>query len=337
MARTAAQIDLRLTAEITNRAAADKALDAKLAALAARLAKLEAPVPPVPPIPPATTPPPAGVVRRVTTIAGLKTALVDNSVDEIVVANGRYLVPGAGAGWNNATALWMGKEVAARTRSIKVRAETDYGVIFDGGGKGYWNALQFQGAHDMTWEGFAFDNGVPTGTGVVVFGGYGADGNPASHHITMRRIRMLAGIKGKIPQDHYVYFSASAPGTGGPHDLLFEDVDIEGTTGGLMSAANFGKANGDNVHDVTLRRWNVRGTDTAVVVWEGNPRKVLLEDWSVKGAKRFAVRYENYGAEDFTFRRFVSSGSGEQGWLSSASNPQTKPPDGVVIDGSTFG
>ncbi len=70
--------------------------------------------------------------KRVTSVAGLLTALADNSLDEIVVANGTYRVSPASSQASNS--LWIGSRFAGRTRAVTVRAETRGGVTFDGGG-----------------------------------------------------------------------------------------------------------------------------------------------------------------------------------------------------------
>ena len=66
---------------------------------------------------------------RVTSISALLTKLADNSVREIVVANGTYRVSPSGR--QAANSLWIGGDrYARRTRPITVRAETIGGVTF---------------------------------------------------------------------------------------------------------------------------------------------------------------------------------------------------------------
>ncbi len=119
---------------------------------------------------------------RVTSIPALLTALADDTVTEIVVANGTYRVSPAAT--KQADSLWIGARFADRTRPVIVRAETTGGVTFDGGGAGYFGGITLRGgAHHQTWQGFVFANGEPTETGVIVFGGYGElAARPAPHH-----------------------------------------------------------------------------------------------------------------------------------------------------------
>ena len=92
---------------------------------------------------------------RVSSIAALKIALADNTIDEIVVVNGTYHVSTAGS--QASDSLWIGSQFAGRTRSILVRAETTGGVIFDGGGAKYFGGISFEdGAHHQEWRGFVF-------------------------------------------------------------------------------------------------------------------------------------------------------------------------------------
>ena len=72
---------------------------------------------------PAPTPAPGSSVR-VTSIAALLTALADNSVTEIVVANGTYVVPGASTSAGQTSGLWIDRRFASRTDPVLVWAET---------------------------------------------------------------------------------------------------------------------------------------------------------------------------------------------------------------------
>ncbi len=90
-----------------------------------------------------------GKVVTVTSIAALKSALVDNSVDEIIVKNGTYHVSPSNR--LAADSLWIGSSAsggpafAERTRPIIVRAETRGGVTFDGGGGSGYGGLSLRG------------------------------------------------------------------------------------------------------------------------------------------------------------------------------------------------
>jgi hypothetical protein len=226
--------------------------------------------------------------------------------------------------------LWIGSRFADRTNPVVVRAETRGGVTFDGGGATYFGGISFENnVHDQVWDGFNFANGTPTATGVVVFGGY-SDEPGAPNHITMRNIRMLSSIHGAVPQDHAFYISATP--TVGPHDLLFEDITVDGS-GGIMSAFNLGKAWGANAWNVTVRRLTATNLNTAIVVWEGTLHDLLFDTISLRNSARFGVRYENGSDQRVVFRNVTSTTSGSQGFYSSLGNP----PPGVTLTGCSFG
>ncbi|HLP17738.1 MAG TPA: hypothetical protein VK470_15855, partial [Bacteroidota bacterium] len=129
-------------------------------------------------------------VVNVSSIAALKSALLDNTVDEIVMANGRYTISASSSQTTNS--LWIGPEYASRTRPILVRAKTRGAVVFDANGGSIGGMTFVGGAHDQTWDGFSFANGVVSSTGVFVIGGYidtPALAEPV-HHITLRYINI---------------------------------------------------------------------------------------------------------------------------------------------------
>jgi hypothetical protein len=251
----------------------------------------------------------------VRSIAELLSNLADDRLDEIVVADGRYHVSPAGEEAKDS--LWIGERYAKRTRPIVVRAATRGGVTFDGGGSTYYGGISFQdGAHDQTWDGFIFAGGRATDTGVVVFGGYRTGGTPA-HHITMRSITIDATCTGVPPRDQGFYISNAAED--GPHDLLFEDITVDGA-GGLASAFAFGHDWGVAAHDVTVRRLTVTGTEQAIILWSTPPlRDIAFEGATIRDASKFAIRYESDGApfSGIRFEGINSSGSGQGGFYSS--------------------
>ena len=277
-----------------------------------------------------TPTPPAAASVRVTSIPALLTALDDNTVTDIVVANGTYRVSPATS--KRTDSLWIGARFADRTRPVTVRAETRGGVTFDGGGTTYFGGLSFvEGAHDQTWDGFNFANGEATSTGVIVFGGYA--GLPPPHHITLRHIKLLSSLTGHTAMnDHGIYVSwAASPG---PHDLLFEDITVDGTgTTPLSSALHFyhHDASNPNASNVTVRRLKVTGTHTAVFLWDSTVRNMTIEDSTMSGARNFGIRYEQPGT-NIVLRNIVTTGSGQQGFYSSAG---TNPP-GVTFVNNSF-
>jgi hypothetical protein len=263
---------------------------------------------------------------RVTSIPALLTALANNSVDEIVVADGRYRVSGASA--QRSDSLWVNSRFAARTRPIVVRAETTGGVTFDGGGATYFIGLAFNGgAHDQTWQGFRFANGAPTQTGVITFGWSGGTSMGAGpHHITLRDITIERTITSTYAGsgDHSVYFSQSV---GGAHDILIDGLTVDGA-GGVNTALTFyHSAPGEpNAWNVTVRRLNVTGTRQAIEIWDETVRNLVIEDSSISGALSYAVRYEH---GEVTLRRVTSANSGQAGFYSSQG---ANPPGVTFID-----
>ena len=271
-----------------------------------------------------------GTSIRVTSIPSLLAALDDNSVTDIVVANGTYRVSTASS--QRTDSLWIGARFADRTRSVTVRAETRGGVTFDGGGATYFGGLSFEeGAHDQTWDGFNFANGEATRRGPSCSAA--TPGRPPPHHITLRHIKLLSSLTGRNPQnDHGIYVSwAASPG---PHDLLFEDITVNGTgTTPLSSALHFyhHDASNPNASNVTVRRLKVTGTHTAVFLWDSTVRNLTIEDSTMSGARNFAIRYEQ-PATNIVLRNIVTTGSGQQGFYSSAG---TNPP-GVTFVNNSF-
>ncbi len=142
---------------------------------------------------PTSTPTPSSSVR-VSSIPALLTALANDAVDEVVVANGTYRVsPSSRLATDS---LWIGARFAGRTRPVTVRAETRGGVTFDGGGGSAFGGLSFEdGAHHQTWDGFHFANMAARETGIIEVGGYLPRRTP--HHITLRNIVIEASCTGR--------------------------------------------------------------------------------------------------------------------------------------------
>lgn len=299
------------------------------------------PVPTIAPTPvPTVAPTPTPVVRTrtVTSIVDLKTALKDNTLDEIIVKNGTYTVsPASNIAANS---LWIGADYASRTRAVTVRAETKGGVTFDGAGALYFGGLTFvAGAHDQIWDGFNFKNGQPTSTGVITFGGAGGPGYeaPGPYNITLRNISITNINAHNEKNDHAIYFS-QALGTG-PHDILLEDIYIDGgaaTSPPALSSAihvYHSDATHPNVTNLTIRRLTVQGTYQALIFWDSSFRNIRIEDSTVTGALNTAVRVEDtVAASNLIFDNVQTSGSKSVGFYSSAG---ANPP-GVTFINSTF-
>jgi hypothetical protein len=270
----------------------------------------------------------------VTSIPALLTALADDTVTEIVVANGTYRVSTAGS--QHSDSLWIGARFAGRTRPVTVRAESRGGVTFDGGGATHHGCISFEaGAHDQTWDGFRCAGGQATDTGVITFGGYA--GLAAPHHITLRNWTIDASCTGRATTatgtalDHAVYLSKAV---GGPHDLLFEDITVDGR-GGLASAFHFYHSDSANRNawNVTIRRLTVTGTQQALILWDPTLQNVTVDTATIANALAHAVRHEAPGATGITYANITSTGSGAgTGFYSS----QGTSPPGVTFTNNSF-
>jgi hypothetical protein len=270
----------------------------------------------------------------VASITALLAALEDDSVTEIIVANGTY--PVSPASEREPDSLWIGAKFAKRAHPVVVRAETRGGVTFDGGGARYFGCISFEeGAHHQTWDGFRCANGEATATGVITFGGYA--GLAAPHHITMRHITIEQSCTGRATTqsgstwDHAIYVSKAV---GGPHDLLFEDIAVDGR-GGLASAFHFFHSDADNKNawNVTIRRLTVTGTQQAIILWDKTLRNITVDGARITDALAFAVRHEAPGTTGIVYTNITSTGSGSgRGFYSS----QGRQPPGVTFENNSF-
>ncbi len=277
--------------------------------------------------PTATPAPVSSASVRVTSIPALLSALADKAVTDIVVANGTYHV--SPAGLQRSDSLWIGAQFASRTKPVTIRAETRGGVTFDGGGTTSFGGLTFvAGAHDQVWDGFRFAHGQATNTGVVVFGGYA--GLAAAHHITLRHITILSTCTGRSGvNDHAIYFSEAV---GGPHDLLLEDISVDGS-GGLSTALHFYHSDSANRNawNVTVRRLNVNRTQQAIMLWDSTLRNITINTATITNSADFAVSYEHAGS-GIVLANITSTGSGQMGFYSSLG---ANPP-GVTFSNNSF-
>jgi hypothetical protein len=292
------------------------------------------PRPTLPITPASPEPPPPGRSVGVSSITELLDALANDAVGEIVVADGTYQVSPASSQESNS--LWIGERFAGRTNPVLVRAQTRDRVTFDGGGSDSFGGLTFtEGSHHQRWEGFTFINGAPTETGVIVFGGYA--GRDAPHHITLRNITIPASVTGRSPSasspglDHAIYVSQAV---GGPHDLLLEDITVDGR-GGLASAIVFFHSDGvnRNAWNVTVRRLRVTGTQQAIMLWDPTLRDITIDTAEISDPLSAAVTYESPGASGIVFANIISTGSGSgKGFVSSLGSE----PPGVTFINNSF-
>ena len=280
---------------------------------------------------------PAPTSARVTSVPALLTALADNAVTDIVVANGTYRVSPASSQASNS--LWIGARFASRTNPVTVRAETTGGVIFDGGAADTFGGITFvAGAHDQTWDGFVWQNGTPTGssgpgsgTGVVVFGGYA--GMAAPHHITLRNCT-IRPIAGSYIGGHAVYFSwAASPGA---HDIVLDGLTVDDPNGYVTAGFHFyhSDASNPNVNNVTIRNSHVIGTQQGALLWDPTLRNITFADTTITNALRLGIQYQTVGSTGIVFRNVVTVGSG-QGGLGFYSDQGSNPP-GVTFIGCSL-
>ena len=281
------------------------------------------------------TPTTTGRSVRVTSISALLTNLADNTVGEIVVANGTYRVSPSGQKKSNS--LWIGGDkFARRSRPVLVRAETRGGVTLDGGGARAFGALSFEdGAHDQTWDGFRFTNMTAEYTGIIEVGGYTPRRTP--HHITIRNMTVTASCKGRATTadgrtwDHAVYIAHAA--RVGPHDIRLVNLKVDGR-GNLASAVHFyhGDAANPPAWNVTVRDLRVTNTQQAVIVWSDGLRNIVFDGADIRDAKAYGVRFESSRASGIVFKNITTVRSGYRGFYSSMGS---RPP-GVTLSGNSF-
>jgi hypothetical protein len=272
----------------------------------------------------------------VTSIASLLTTLADNTVDEIVVANGTYHV--SPSGQVQADSLWIGRDpIALRTRPIYVRAETIGGVTFDGTGEtGAFGGLSFEdGAHDQTWDGFRFANMKAEYTGIIEVGGYLPRRSP--YNITIKNMTILGSCTGRATTasgstwDHGVYL-AHAAGVG-PHNILIENLTVDGS-GNLASAVHWdhGDAANPAAWNVTVRGLHVSKTQSAIIPWVDGLHDITIDGADIADVKAYGVQFESNGASRIVLKNITTVRSGRQGFYSSMG---ANPP-GVTLTSNSF-
>ncbi len=263
---------------------------------------------------------------RVTSIPALLRALANNTVDQIVVANGTYRISTSSRGASNS--LWIGSRFASRTRPVVVRAQTVGGVTFDAGGGALGGITFTGGAHNQTWIGFRFANGTVSQTGVIMFGGYA--GQKAPYAITLKRITINHTVHrvSNAATDHAVYFSYALDTW---RNILIDGLTVRASDAkGLASAIHMDHgypADAPNVpaHGVTVRNLTFYGNSTwtnqqAIILWLPSVHDWLFDGARIVNAGGRAARFESRGAGDIVFRNIVSTRS--HGFYSSlGSNP----------------
>jgi hypothetical protein len=253
----------------------------------------------------------------VTSVAGLLTALADNAVTAIVVADGTYRISPSHAQASNS--LWIGTRYASRTRPVTVRAETVGGVTFDAGG-GDMGGLSFNGgAHHQTWDGFNFANGRTSQTGAIMIGGYA--GLNAPHDLTLRNITIMASVHrasaADRTTDHAVYFSYALDTWG---NILIENLTVDATdAAGLSSGIHMDHGTASDApnvpaHGVTVRNLVFRGNTSisgqqAIILWTPPVHDWTFDGGTITNAGGTAVTFESRGAARISFRNLASTNS----------------------------
>ena len=148
----------------------------------------------------------------------------------------------------------------------------------------------------------------------------------------MRSITLGPTLTGVPPRDQGFYISSTE--TDGPHDLLFEDIAVEGA-GCLTSAFAFGHDWGAAAHDVTIRRLTVARRQQAYILWSTPPLRNITSDGAhIANSLKFAVRYEadRDPFEGIVIKDVISVGSGEGGFFSTGG----QSPPGLTVTNSTL-
>lgn len=282
--------------------------------------------------------PPSGGTS-VSSIVALKAALGDNSVSDIVVTNGTYLVDSANAGLTNS--LLIDSTYAARTTPVVVRAATVGGVTFSRGGGGAQGIMFKGGAHHQTWDGFHFANMNVSSSGVIFFGG--SLGVNAPHDIALKHITVDASchrVNVGTATDHAVYFSYALDTWG---NILIEDYTVVASDSmGLASGIHMdhgGPGDAPNVaaHGVTVRRMAFTGntgiaSQQAIILWTPPVHDWLFDGANIVNAGGSAVRFESIGASNIVFKDIVSVNS--NGFYSSLGTYPSVP--GVTFINDSF-
>lgn len=280
-----------------------------------------------------------GGYTTVSSIAALKTALADDTLDEITVADGTYSCVNATS--EAATSLFWGEAYASRTRPVVVRATTQGGVTFDGGGATC--GMYFgEGVHHLTFDGFRFANWVPVSSGVIVIGRHGAV-ETAPHDLALKNITVLGTCLGSNSPgeflDHAFYVSSAA--NPGPHDIRIADCSVVApadTTRLLHSAIHmFGTENGSETTgwNVTVERFTATAKD-GMLVWGAAIHDCAFTDATFTSCSVFGAR-QQYADTNMAYLRCTSTGSGSQGFYSPVGTPTDHDaPSGTTFTGCSF-
>jgi hypothetical protein len=154
----------------------------------------------------------------------------------------------------------------------------------------------------------------------------------------MRFISILATCTGSSTEassptlDHAFYVANSAGA--GPHDLLFENISVDGG-GGLASAFQFfhSAPGAPNASNVTIRDLTVVGTQEAIILADPTLRNITIDSATITNPLKYAVFYETVGAEGILLSNITSTGSGSGHGFFSAEGPS---PAGVRFSNASL-
>ena len=275
---------------------------------------------------------------NVSSIAALKTAAADNSVDVIVLADGTYSI--ANATSELTTSLFFGSAFASRTRALIIQAQTTGGVTFDGGSASMCGLYVGQGAHDITFDGFKFANIRPVSTGVVTISQHGTVEAPV-YNLTFKNITILGTCLGTVTTtlpgeflDHGFYLSSAAKP--GPHDITIQDCTViapADNTRYLHSVLTiYGDENAVETtpYNVTVTRLTGTGKD-GFLIWGANIHDCTFTSCTFTSCRVFGAR-QQYANLNMRYISCTSTGSGTQGFY----NGNTATPDSAAPTGTTF-
>jgi hypothetical protein len=131
--------------------------------------------------------------------------------------------------------------------------------------------------------------------------------------------------------DHAVYVSHALDG---PHDLLLEDLTVDGRNG-LATAIVFYHSEGGNLNawNVTVRRLRVLGTQQGVVLADRTLRNITVDGATISGVLAAAVNFEAAGATGILLSNNTTIDSGSGVGFYSSLGPS---PAGVTFHNNSF-
>lgn len=226
------------------------------------------PVPTPIPVPPGPEPPSTSVRREVSTSAALRAAVDDATVDEVIVAPGRYNI----GYFLPPLPRPASKPLLVRARDFPVNPADPHSVILTGN-------LYFRNRSGSytTWQGFSFEDTSVGSTGIVVFGAYG---EPGPDHVTWLDTRFVNNIPLNAHNSHHWYLSSGASS-----DILIDRYYVEGVSHSAFSGFH-------GYHDplgtrVTVKHGVIRNVYAGLLAY-GDLSAFLAEDIDISNCRMAA-------------------------------------------------